>query len=126
MAFSTSSRWRLNFARKAANGSAASAARMKGMPSPGRVDREQHRAARHRILRGRDGEDRSEDWADARRPSKRKGKTHHVGAPEPDRMGHAGGRFSRSRMSRRVSPRKCSPMTGMMMPATMPSSADHA
>ena len=58
----------------------------KGNAEPGGIDREQHRALGHGGLGGGHGENRRQDRADAGGPAERKGKPHHVGAPQPDRF----------------------------------------
>ncbi len=56
------------------------------MPRPGGIDREQHRALGYGRFRRRHRQDGSQDRPDAGRPAECKGKPHHIGAPQPDRL----------------------------------------
>ncbi len=74
---------------KRRNGAMASAATMNGTPSPGGIDAKQAGAARDRVFRSGQRQDRREDRPDARRPAEGEGEAHDIGAPKPDRLFHA-------------------------------------
>ena len=79
-----------------------------------RIDREQHRPARHRLLGAGDAEDRRQHRPDARRPAEGEGQAHEIGADRPGRMVATSMRAWRWRSAILKTPRKCSPMTMMI------------